>query len=220
MPRTRSAQPDTFAEIARRLGNVPLNRILWTPRPGTATEADQLRYLHAHAKRRVELFDGVLVEKPMGSRESFLAATLIMILGEYVRPRKLGIISAPDLILRVRRNRNRLPDVTYTAWANLPSADAHLQPIVDFVPDLCVEIISESNTRRELTIKRREYFRLGVKQVWQIDPRQRTVAVYRDASTCMVYNATDTLTAELVFPGWALPLSELFNDPQQNPRKA
>lgn len=41
---TQRRQPDTLADMLRELGDIPADRVLWNPRPGTATEADQLRY--------------------------------------------------------------------------------------------------------------------------------------------------------------------------------
>jgi Uma2 family endonuclease len=214
---TTARRYDTLADLLRSLG-VPARRILWTPRPGEATEADQLRLVETN--RLVELIDGVLVEKPMGTRESFMAATLIGLLIAFVRPRNLGIVSAPDMIMRIQPGRNRLPDVTYTAWASLPNATAHLQPVGDFAPDLVVEILSEGNTRREMARKRREFFRRGVRLVWMIDPDTRTVAVYTDPRTHTILGEADTLDGGNVLPGFTLSLAEFFNDPQLQPRPA
>ncbi len=63
-------QVENLADLLEHLGNIPPWRIRYHPPPGTATEADLLAVL----KERVcELIDGVLVEKPMGFKESMLA---------------------------------------------------------------------------------------------------------------------------------------------------
>jgi Uma2 family endonuclease len=214
-----TAAPDTLADVLEQLGDIPPHRILWRPFPGTATEADQLRYVDREPKRLVELIDGILVEKAMGQREALLAATLIHLLMCYVRPRRLGIVAAPDAIIRVAAEQNRLPDVCYTAWENLPSDSAHLTPVADYAPDLVVEILSEGNTRKEMQRKRREYIAAGTSLVWIFDPDDRTVAVYTEPDTPdVVLSASDTLSGGDVLPGFTLPLSELFDDPQLNPR--
>lgn len=212
------AEPDTLADVLERLGEIPPHRILWHPYPGTATEADQLRYIDGEPKRLVELIDGILVEKAMGQREALLAATLIYLLMDYVRPRRLGVIGGADAIIRVAEERNRLPDVYFTAWENLPSDTAHLVPVADYPADLAVEILSVGNTRKEMERKRRDYFAAGSKLVWIIDSDARSVAVYTDPVTHIVLTAADTLTGGDVLPGFALPLTELFDDPQLNPR--
>ena len=71
----------------------------------------------------------------MGQREALLAATLIHLLMAYVRPRRLGVVAAPDMIVRVAEEQTRLPDVCYTAWESLPSDSAHLTPVADYAPD-------------------------------------------------------------------------------------
>lgn len=213
-----TAEPDTLADVLERLGDIPPDRILWRPYPGTATEADQLRCIDREPKRLVELVDGILVEKAMGQRESLLAVTLLGYLAPFVRIHRLGVVGAPDMIVRVTDDQNRLPDVCFTAWENLPSASAHLTPVADYVPDLVVEILSASNTRKEMARKRREYFAAGTKLVWIVDPDARTVAVYTEPTTPAVLTTADTLTGGDVLPGFALPLTELFDDPQLNPR--
>lgn len=209
---------ETLADVIDRLGNVALNRILWTPRPGTATEEDVIRYVDGEPKRLVELVDGILVEKPMGQAEGFFAATLLTILMNYVRPRRLGCVGAPDTIYRLKPGQNRLPDVAYVAWKTLPTPDAHRQRVGRYAPDLAVEILSPKNTRAEIDRKRREYFTAGTRLVWIFDPEARTVAVYTDPDTHTLLTQTDTLDGGEVLPGFTLPLHELFDDPQLNDR--
>ncbi|MBY0514136.1 MAG: Uma2 family endonuclease [Gemmataceae bacterium] len=209
---------ETLADVIDRLGGVPLDRILWNPRPGTATEEDVLRVLDGEPKRLVELVDGILVEKPMGQHEGFFAMSLGAILYGFVRARNLGVVGAPDTLIRLKPGQERLPDVCFTAWGNLPSADAHMQRVGRYAPDLAVEILSPNNTRAEMDRKRVEYFAAGTKLVWIVDPDARTVAVYSDPTTHAVLTAADTLTGDPVLPGFVLPLAELFDDPQLNPR--
>lgn len=211
-----TAERETFADVARRLGDIPPERIIWLPH--LATEDDILRSAASEPKRLTELVDGILVEKAMGQREGFLAASLIAFLMAHVRANKLGVVGAPDTILRLKPGQNRLPDVSFTAWASLPAADAHLQRVGAYAPDLAVEIISEGNTRAELARKRTEYFDAGTKLVWEVDPEARTVTVYTSATSSTTLNETGTLDGAAVLPGFTLPLAELFGDPQLNPR--
>jgi Uma2 family endonuclease len=212
---------ETLADVHDRLGNVPLNRILWTPRPGTATEEDVIRCVDREPKRLVELVDGILVEKPMGNREGLFAMTFGIILGGYVRSRNLGIAAAPDAIVRMRSGRRRLPDIYFTPWERLPSRRAHLGRVANYPIDLAVEILSDSNTRAEMASKRREYFDSGTLLIWEIDPVAETVDVYEtpaDPDTHRTLTRTDTLDGGTVVTGFTLPLQELFDDPQLNDR--
>src|SRR5579871_6120328 len=87
---------ETVADLLQRLGDIGPDRICMQPPPGTATEKDVLAALEAPRKRICELIDGVLVEKAMGYSESFLATYLIVLLDGFVRPRNLGLVTAPD----------------------------------------------------------------------------------------------------------------------------
>ena len=209
---------ETLADVVERLGDVPLDRILWNPRPGTATEDDALRLIDGEPKRLVELVDGILVEKAMGYREGLLAMTFGSILLAFVRSRNLGVVGAPDSLMRLRSGRDRMPDISFTAWPNLPTKDAHLKSVAAFAPDLAVEIHSASNRPGEIAEKRREYFAAGTQLVWEIDPDARTVTVFTDPTTHTVLTAADTLDGGNVLPGFTLLLVDLFNDPQLNPR--
>ncbi len=211
--------PDTLADVLHSLGDIPPHRVLWNPRPGTATEADQLRCVERD-RRLVELLDGVLVEKPMGARESFMAMTLGMYLLQFARTHRLGIVGGADCLMRIVDGRNRLPDVSYTSWGRLPTDDAHLQPVADFSPDLAVEVLSENNTPGEIAQKLREYFQSGTRLVWVVEPDARIVRVYTAPEVFTTLTAADTLDGGAVLPGFSLPLANLFAEPQLNPRPA
>jgi Uma2 family endonuclease len=210
--------PDTVADFLRTLGDTPPERVLWTPQPGTATEEEAVRLNAGFPRRRVELVNGTLVEKPMGTRESYLAFTLIGHLFVYQRTHNLGVFGAPDALMRLAAGLVRLPDVHFTSWANLPADSAHLRPVVDYPPDLAVEILSESDRPGALAQKVREYFAAGTRVVWVIDQEERTARVYTTADESTTLTAADTLDGGEVLPGFALPLAELFDEPQLNPR--
>lgn len=210
--------PDTLADVLRQLGDIPPSRILWTPFPGTATQADALRYLDGHPKRLVELFDGTLVEKPMGNRESVVEGVLLTLLNNFVTAADLGVVGSASGLLRILPDQLRLPDVTFTAWETLPTPDAHLKPVGDYVPDLVVEVLSAGNTAAEIARKIAEYFKGGTKLAWVFDPADRTVTVYTSPKKSRVLTATATLDGGKVLPGFTLDLTMFWNSPQLNPR--
>ena len=204
--------PRIFANAAEwhhALGDVPLERIIIDPPPGTATEADLLRLVERD-KRLCELIDGTLVEKPMGFWEGQIAAQLIGILVNFVNPRGLGSIFAPDSTMRMRSGHVRLPDVSFIARSRLPKTR---EAIPTIAPDLAVEVLSESNTTREIALKLAEYFQSGTRLAWVIDPQPRTVAVYHSAGEATtVHNEQGTLDGEEVLPGLRITIADLFGD--------
>jgi Uma2 family endonuclease len=201
---------EDLAELLDRLGHVPPERIRLQPPAGTATEADVLAALEAPRKRLCELIDGVLVEKAMGYSESVLASLLIELLNAFIRPRNLGLITAPDGTVRLWAGRVRMPDVAFTSWERMPNRRRPPEPIPSLAPDLAVEVLSRSNTPEEMRLKRQDYFKAGVRLVWEIDPEKRTVSVYVAPAGPVVLTAADMLDGGAVLPGFALPLRDLF----------
>jgi Uma2 family endonuclease len=199
----------TLADLLEHLGGVDPGRVRAHPAPGTATERDVLT-VQAQTGRLCELVDGVLVEKPTGLRESCLAAALIALLRGFVRPRNLGLVTAPDGMMRLAPQLVRIPDVAFLSWDRLPGRRVPDEPVPELAPDLAVEVLSESNTPAEMARKRQEYFNAGVRLVWFVDPDARTVEVYTAPDQSTALNEGDTLDGGAVLPGFAVPLRELF----------
>ncbi len=169
----------TLGELLDRLG-VPPSRVRLTPPPGRATEQDWLEQ-HTTEDRLCELVEGTLVEKPMGWRAGWLATQLVLLLGPFVRDRNLGVVVADGSPYRLKLGLIRLPDVAFVSWDRIPDPavfTAPDRPVLDAVPDLAVEVVSESNTAKEMAEKLEEYFRAGVRLVWYVDPNGRSVDVY------------------------------------------
>jgi Uma2 family endonuclease len=197
---------DNGAEWLMALGGIPLDRVIFDPWPGTATEADLLRLVERD-KRLCELIDGTLVEKAMGYWEGVIAATVSRILGNYVNPRGLGQVSGADSTMRMRSGRVRLPDVGFTATERLP---ANLQAIPSLSPDLAVEVLSPGNTSAEIDQKLVEYFESGTRLAWVIDPLKRSIAVYVKPGVPQVYEESQVLPGDPVLPGFVLSVAEVF----------
>lgn len=210
MATVANSVPETVADLLEMLGHIPPERIRLRPPPGQATEADALAAMEKPRKRLCELIDGVLVEKPMGYRESLLASWLIILLDGFVRPRQLGLVTAPDGTVRLWAGRLRSPDVAFTSWDRIPERRVPEEAIPALAPDLAAEILSVSNTPGEMEKKREDYFRAGVRLVWEIDPETRTVSVYTAADQVTMLHESDTLDGGAVLPGFTLALRELF----------
>ena len=196
----------TVGDLLRRLGDIPPDRVRFTPVPGTATKDDLLR----PENKNCELVDETLVEKPVGMRESLLAVWFSHLLQNFVHPRNLGLITGADGTYEVLLGLVRLPDVAFISWDRLPGRRVPEEPVPNVVPDLAVEVLSPSNTPKEMARKRGEYFRAGVQLVWEVDPRSRTARVYMNESSFTELTATDTLDGGTVLPGFTLPLAQLF----------
>ena len=200
---------ETLADLLEQLGGIAPERVRFHPLPGTATEQDVLE-VRARTGLLCELVHGVLVEKGMGFRESWLASVLITILTNFVRPRNLGLVTGESGVMRLAAGLVRIPDVAFIFWKRLPNRRVPSKPIPDLAPDLAVEVLSPGNTPREMARKRREYFAAGVRLVWQVEPEARTAEVYTTPDQCTLLHEEDTLHGGAVLPGFVLPLREVF----------
>jgi Uma2 family endonuclease len=204
-----SRSPTTVADLIKSLGDVPLDRVILNPHPGTATEKDLIR-LQSIDDRLYELVNGTLVEKPMGRRESLLAIWLGYQLMKYLETKNLGELSGEGGSMRLRPRLIRIPDLAFVLWENAPSEDE--PPIPDLAPDLAVEVISPSNTSKEMELKRKEYFKAGTTLVWQVYPDRKEVEVYTSPTHFRTLALDDTLEGGTLLPGFKLPLADLFVD--------
>lgn len=114
-----SASVWTATDLVTRLGAIPLDRVRTNPPPGLATERDVIE-IHDRENRLCELLDGSLLEKTMGSYESYLAVLICQVLVEFVQKRDLGIVLGADGMLRLAPGLVRIPDVSFIAWERLP----------------------------------------------------------------------------------------------------
>jgi Uma2 family endonuclease len=211
MTRFKSVWPADWsaATLLDHLGDIPASRVRLTPPPGHAAERDLLHVLN-HEDALCELVDGVLVDKPLRSREAFLAALIGRLLGSHVDEHDLGAISGADGPYRLGKGLVRLPDVAFVPWERLPGRVYPDERITSIVPTLAVEVLSESNTKGEIDRKLREYFLAGVLLVWVVDPELRTVRVYTDPETFRMLREGQSLEGETVVPGFSVPLPRLF----------
>ncbi len=130
-------------------------------------------HLDPDAAKFYEVVDGQIVENPpMGARESILASFLLDLMGPFARSNRLGRVVTETLFLIDRaRKLKRRPDVAFVSakrWSlkrRVPDTESW-----DVVPDLTVEVISESNSANAVARKIEEYFQAGVSMVWVIYP--------------------------------------------------
>lgn len=204
-------QSDSLADLLHRLGDVPPERILARPAPGTAMPSDVLRLCDGEPTRLCELVDGVLVEKAMGQRESRLTLVLARLIGNYLEVNNLGILTGADGPYTIEDDQIRFPDVAFISWDNIPAEADPDTPMPDWVPSLAVEVISRGNTRGEMARKLKDYFTASVELVWYVYPKERVVRVYTSEEDFQTLTEEDTLEGSSVLPGFQLSVRQLFD---------
>ncbi len=156
---------------------------------------------------------------------NFFAKLLLRILENFALPRKLGNVQMEQTFVLTYERSNwvtgsRQPDVSFFTrdrWKAYfaENPDYRNKPVV-LVPDLAVEILSPTDSREDAEDKADLYLADGVKLVWVVDPKRRTVRVY-EGETLTRLNDTKTLTGGAVLPGFELNLREFFDtDPVES----
>lgn len=193
------------------MGNVPLDRIVFDPPPGTATVADVIRLIDGDQKCAVELVNGTLVEKPMGLRESQIAIEVSNRIYNFQKPRQLGVVTGEHGTIRMVLGNVRIPDVAFFRRSALPDGCLPSEPAPQLAPALAVEVLSASNTEEEMRIKVREYFESGVELVWMLDPQLETLRAYDAPERFRQLTRDEVVDAGNVLPGFSVRVGDLFD---------
>ncbi len=171
-------------------------------------EQVQTAFSEAGLDYDVELTNGrISIVGPSDIVSSEISSRLIAFLFAWVNPRRLGRVfdSAGGFILP--DGNLTAPDVSFVRAARLRQSPRYFG---ELVPDLVVEIKSQSDTIKPVVTKILNFITLGAVMGILIDPDEETVTVYRHQGEPTILNNGDILTLPELFPGWELAISELW----------
>lgn len=164
---------------------------------------------------RMELVNGgVVVDMVVSHPHGEFAAAIIEFLRAFARQYQLGRVST-EVGFLIRRNPDtvRGPDVAFIATQDIPAGGIPRTGAVPFPPTLAVEVVSPHDLDAEIDAKVQEYLAAGVKRVWVVRPRTRSVTVHRPDHTARILVGSALLTSDdaaFATPGFQLPLEEIF----------
>jgi Uma2 family endonuclease len=152
-----------------------------------------------------ELVEGELVVLSPGMlRHNRVRARALIVLVEFVEGRKLGIVVA-EQPFHLFGNTVRIPDIAIVLGGRDLPAD---RPI-EGAPDLAVEVVSPTNTAREIHQKISEYFAAGSKRVWVFYPEEREIYIHGPSGVTRL-RGDELLEEPELLPGFSLKVSSLF----------
>jgi Uma2 family endonuclease len=175
--------------------------------PGRATIEDLLRM--PEDGNKYELVDGEILMSPTGFRHSAVGMKIGYFVMAYLEERPIGYGFAADVGVHFPNGNVRSPDFTYVGAEKLPGGEMP-ETYGKVIPDLAVEVLSPSDSMTQVGRKIGEYFEQGVPLVWLVDPKKKTVTVYRSLTDAKQLTVDDVLTAEPVLPGFAVPVRSIF----------
>ncbi len=165
--------------------------------------------------RRLELIEGKLVEKMPGDTHGRIGRRIILKLGFFDRKARLGVMW-PGTTFDLGEGWQPIPDLGFLVASRVPP---ETEGAIRVIPDLVVEVHSPSDLdskpgRDAAARKIRHYQEAGVRLIWAINPRAKTVEVYHydQAEPIATLSLKDTLEGEDVIPGFKLKVRTLFED--------
>lgn len=159
---------------------------------------------------RLELVRGQVVrEPPAGFEHGGVAFRIGSLLLRFIDEHALGMIVGTDsgFVLFDDPPTVRAPDVAFVREDRLDFDRTRFAPLA---PDLAVEVLSPSNTMSEIHDKVLDYLDAGSSLVWVVDPRSRTVTIYRSREEIRLIAADGEIDGGDVLPGFRCKVSELF----------
>jgi Uma2 family endonuclease len=161
---------------------------------------------------RLELIRGELkVMSPSKLLHGIVCARVATALTTFVEANELGIVLGAETGFVVERDPDSVlgADAAFVSYERLATIE-NFDKFCPFAPDLAVEVMSPSNTAREMDEKVALYFAAGARAVWVFNPKKRTTAVYTSPTGVRVLSERDVLDGGEVLPGFGLELSKLF----------
>ena len=163
---------------------------------------------------RREIIDGNLYVTPTPNiKHQAVSRNLLFRLARHIRDQSLGYLyDAPCNVIFSDTNVVQ-PDIVYVS--NERADEIITEKNIRGVPDLVVEILSDSSRKTDQTIKCSLYERFGVPEYWIVDPVADTIKIYRREGAAYrrvaeLNNAAgDVLTTPLL-PELRLSLSDVF----------
>jgi Uma2 family endonuclease len=158
-----------------------------------------------------ELIDGRIVPmSPTGGRHGIIESRLDSALSVFVRQQNLGWVLTGEVGIYIRRNPDRVrgADIVFLSRERWPEGPP--EGFLEGAPDLVVEITSPNDRWQEVRQKIAEYFSIGVRWVWIVEPENRAVLAFRSSTDFQQLGAEEMLVGEGTLEGFTLPVANLF----------
>jgi Uma2 family endonuclease len=109
---------------------------------------------------KIELDEtGKIIMCPVKFDHSLLQSEIMFLLRTLLKGGK----PVPECAIKTRKG-TKAADVAWLSSEQLTQARHKTE--LEFAPEICIEVMSESNTQKEMAEKRELYFEVGAKEVW------------------------------------------------------
>jgi Uma2 family endonuclease len=159
------------------------------------------------AEKSYEFIAGEIVEKMVSNQKSAqIGAKILAFIIFHVLQHELGRATGEQGGYMINGERY-MPDVGYMSYARQPiDNDEAYNPLA---PDLAVEVISPTDSPREIRLKVLNYLAAGT-VVWVVSPDDEQIEVCIPTQPVHVLKIGDILEGGDVLPGFSVPLETIF----------
>jgi len=168
-----------------------------------------LDYAATHG--RCELIRGEVHHmSPAGKRHGKIAGRLHGHIFQFVNEHDLGEVYTAEagFVVDADAFTVRASDMAFITQQR--DAEADTVKFCPIPPDLCAEVLSPDDRAGDVLQKIDDWLRFGVRIVWVVDPKTRTVTVHEPTGHAQTLHESETLTGGDVLPGFEMPLAKLF----------
>jgi Uma2 family endonuclease len=161
--------------------------------------------------RIVELVDGQLVEKNLGTESSWIVTSFYRVLFPFTEAKGLGYLVVESFVRAFPEDPDRLrrPDLLFAAMHHFPGGVIPRGPL-QFVPELIVEVQSPHDNLEQVEARIADHVSHGAKLVWLVLPSLRLVRVYRADGSVEHIREDALLSGEAVIPEFSVRVGELL----------
>ncbi|MBI3928984.1 MAG: Uma2 family endonuclease [Armatimonadetes bacterium] len=153
----------------------------------------------------------IVIMPPCGGETGSRNTKLIQRLANWAEADGGGVAFDSNTGFRLPKGGERSPDAAWVArrrWESLLPEDRRKFP--PLCPDFVVELMSPSDSLREIQAKMLEYLENGARLGWLLDPETGQALIYRPGRAVEVQVHPRTLSGEDVLVGFVLDLDGIL----------
>jgi len=165
---------------------------------------------------RYDIIDGVRINiaSPTAYRQR-ITQKITRFLEDYEAVGQGLMFAAPcDVQITLFPLRTRQPDVMFVSNGRLGEKPLSAPPPLNAVPELVVEVISDSGRERVLNAKIADFHAIGVDECWIVRPDDRTAEVLQATQNgweqATIYSEGETVVS-LALPGLTVAVADIFH---------
>jgi Uma2 family endonuclease len=181
----------------------------------TPEQFEQLAYAEQLARLELTKTGELIVMSPTGGTAGRKNSRLTQQLRNWADRNGTGEVFDSSTVFVLPSGARRSPDVSWIQlerWNQLTQAQQDGFPPI--APDFVIELVSPSDLKNQryedLQAKMQEYLDNGVQLGWLIEPKAKTVEIYRPSESVEILNNPPTLSGEDILPGFTLDLTEIL----------